>query len=379
MDAFYASVEQRDAPQLKGKPVIVGGTGKRGVVAAASYEVRKYGVHSAMPMSEALMRCPQAVCISPRMSHYQDVSTQIFEIFRRFTPLVEGLSLDEAFLDVSASLTALGPVETIARQIKEQIHATTQLTASVGAGPNKLVAKIASDLRKPDGLVIVLADEVTALLDPLPITRLFGIGKKTAAHIHAVGITTFADLRGAPDAQLRALFGRYAPVIRQRAAGIDSREVIPDEDYKQISAEETFATDITDVRTLKAQLWQLADRVAARVREQAVMAGCVTVKVRRFDFKTYTRQHRMQPLTRETRLIGESAQRLLLAWLQQYDYPAVRLIGVGVSDLSRGAQADLFDATEPVTPRLDDAVDQIRKKFGNASLARASSLKRGEA
>ncbi len=379
MDAFYASVEQRDAPQLKGKPVIVGGTGKRGVVAAASYEVRKYGVHSAMPMSEALMRCPQAVCISPRMSHYQDVSTQIFEIFRRFTPLVEGLSLDEAFLDVSASLTALGPVETIARQIKEQIHATTQLTASVGAGPNKLVAKIASDLRKPDGLVIVLADEVTALLDPLPITRLFGIGKKTAAHIHALGITTFADLRGAPDAQLRALFGRYAPVIRQRAAGIDSREVIADEDYKQISAEETFATDITDVRTLKAQLWQLADRVAARVREQAVMAGCVTVKVRRFDFKTYTRQHRMQPLTRETRLIGESAQRLLLAWLQQYDYPAVRLIGVGVSDLSRGARADLFDATEPVTPRLDDAVDQIRKKFGNASLARASSLKRGEA
>ena len=377
MDAFYASVEQRDAPQLKGRPVIVGGTGKRGVVAAASYEVRKYGVHSAMPMSEALMRCPWAVCIAPRMSHYQAVSAQIFEIFRRFTPLVEGLSLDEAFLDVSASLAALGSAETIARRIKEQIRATTELTASVGAAPNKLVAKIASELRKPDGLVVVTPGEVIALLDPLPVTRLFGIGKKTAAAVHAQGITTFADLRSAPDAQLRALFGRYAPVIRQRATGIDPREVIPDEDYKQISAEETFATDLNDTRVLKAQLWQLADRVAARVREQAVIAGCVTVKIRRSDFKTYTRQQRVQPMTRETRVIGELAQRLLLTWLQQNAYPAVRLIGVGVSDLSSGAQGDLFVAREPLTHRLDDAVDRIRKRFGNASLARGSSLKRG--
>ena len=188
MDAFYASVEQRDDPSLKGRPVIVGGTGGRGVVAAASYEVRRFGVRSAMPMREALRRCPDAICVRPRMSHYQEVSRQIFAVFARFTPLVEGLSLDEAFLDVTASVAALGPAEAIAAEIKRRVMLDTALTCSVGVAPNKLVAKIASDLRKPDGLVVVPPSEIGALLDPLPVGRLFGIGPKTAPRVEALGI-----------------------------------------------------------------------------------------------------------------------------------------------------------------------------------------------
>ena len=188
MDAFYASVEQRDRPELRGKPVIVGGAGGRGVVAAASYEVRKFGVHSAMPTREALRRCPDAICVAPRLSHYSAVSREIFSVFHEFTPLVQGLSLDEAFLDVTASITALGAAEHIAREIKRRIRERTELTASVGVAPNKLVAKIASDLRKPDGLVIVRPGDVTALLDPLPIRKPFGLGEKTAPKVEALGI-----------------------------------------------------------------------------------------------------------------------------------------------------------------------------------------------
>ncbi|MDQ1341543.1 MAG: polymerase, partial [Pseudomonadota bacterium] len=190
MDAFYASVEQRDDPALRGKPVIVGGTGGRGVVAAASYEVRRFGVHSAMPVREALRRCPDAICVPPRIAHYAAVSQQIFAIFHEFTPLVQGLSLDEAFLDVTASTTALGDAAEIAREIKRRVRERTELTASVGVAPNKLVAKIASDLRKPDGLVVVRPDEVRELLDPLPIRKLFGLGAKTAPKVEALGIHT---------------------------------------------------------------------------------------------------------------------------------------------------------------------------------------------
>ena len=208
MDAFYASIEQRDNPSLKGRPVIVGGTGGRGVVAAASYEVRKFGVHSAMPMSTALRLCPHAMCVTPRMQHYQGVSRQIFAIFHEFTPVVQGLSLDEAFLDVTASLSLMGDAVSIARTIKTRINQTTRLTASVGVAPNKLIAKIASDLQKPDGLTVVTRDNVRETLDPLSVRRLPGLGRKTGAKVEEAGIRTFADLRTASDSVLWPIFGR---------------------------------------------------------------------------------------------------------------------------------------------------------------------------
>jgi DNA polymerase-4 len=375
MDAFYASVEQRDEPSLRGRPVIVGGTGGRGVVAAASYEVRRFGVHSAMPVREALRRCPQAVCVPPRIGHYAAVSRQVFAIFHEFTPLVQGLSLDEAFLDVSAGMHALGDGEHVARQIKRLVRERTGLTASVGVAPNKLVAKIASDLRKPDGLVVVRQAEVQALLDPLPIRKLFGLGAKTAPKVEALGIRTLGELRQARAAPLRAIFGRYTERVQQRAAGIDDRPVVPDQDEKQISAEETFDTDIRDHDRLRAELVRLADKASARLRARGLMASCVTVKIRRKDFVTCTRQRRFDPPTQETRVITGIATGLLDGWLAAQPRAALRLLGVGVSELAPATQLDLFTAPRTARNReLDAAVDRIRERFGSVALKRASSL-----
>ena len=375
MDAFYASVEQRDDPSIRGQPVIVGGTGPRGVVAAASYEVRKFGVRSAMPMREALARCPHAVCIRPRMSHYQSVSRQIFAVFAEFTPLVEGLSLDEAFLDVTGSIAAFGPAETIAAEIKRRIREATLLTCSVGVAPSKLVAKIASDLEKPDGLVVVRPDRVNAVLDPLPVRRLSGLGPKTAPRVEALGIRTLGELRRAKTATLRPVFGRYAERVQQRAAGIDDRPVVPDIEELQISAEETFDTDIADHAQLHAELTRLADRSAARLRARRLVAACVVIKIRRKDFTTYTRQRHIEPPTQETRVIARVAAALLDAWLATQPTAALRLLGVGVSQLSPALQLELFATPESErNQQLDQAVDDIRDRFGRSKLTRASSL-----
>jgi DNA polymerase-4 len=377
MDAFYASIEQRDQPDLRGKPVIVGGAGDRGVVAAASYEVRRFGVHSAMPTREALRRCPDAICVRPRIGHYSDVSQQIFAVFHEFTPLVQGLSLDEAFLDVTASLGALGSAEHIAREIKRRIRERTELTASVGVAPNKLVAKIASDLRKPDGLVIVLPGEVTGLLDPLPIRKLFGLGAKTAPKVEALGIHTLGDLRQAAPSRLRPIFGRYTERLQQRAAGIDDRPVVPDEDEKQISAEETFAADVSEPARLHAEINRLADRACSRLRARKLAGGCVTVKIRRGDFTTYTRQRAFEPRTQETRVVARIAGELLDAFLASQPRAALRLLGVGVSDLGEEVQADLFaDPGSTRNRQLDSAVDAIRQKFGSVALRPASAIPR---
>jgi len=373
MDAFYASVEQLDHPHLRGKPVIVGGLGGRGVVAAASYEVRPFGVRSAMPMREALRRCPHALCVAPRFERYKAVSATIFALFREFTPLVQGLSLDEAYLDVTASLTAFGPAEDIAAAIKRQIRERTGLTASVGVGPNKLVAKIASDLRKPDALVVVPASEVRDFLDPLPASRLPGVGGKTAASLARHGIHTVRDLRLAPDAILRPVFGRYAAHMKARAAGMDERPVLPDWDEKQISAEETFDTDIADPARLRAALARLADRMAGRLRAKGWLAERVMVKIRRGDFRTYTRQCVVRPATQETQPLARAAIRLLDEWLDAQAGAGVRLLGVGAGDLTKAPQLDLFGVPESARNRkLDAAIDGIRARFGAHAVARGT-------
>ncbi|MGQ0383496.1 MAG: DNA polymerase IV [Gammaproteobacteria bacterium] len=373
MDAFYASVEQHDHPELAGQPVVVGGAGGRGVVAAASYEVRRFGVHSAMPMREALKRCPQAVVVRPRMKRYSEVSRQVFEVFREFTEQVEGLSLDEAFLDVTASRTLLGDAETIAREIKAHIRARTGLTASVGVAHNKLLAKLASEMAKPDGLTVIRPEEVTATLDPMPVRRLFGIGPKTAARLEEQGIFTLGQLRRAPDAELWPLLRRETHKFRDRAAGIDERPVVADAPEKQISSEETFDADLRDHQELQERLAQLADRTTARLRARQFKAGMVSVKIRRRDFETYTRQKSFNPPTQETRLIAQVASDLLGRWLEEQPRAAVRLLGVGVSDLEPEQQLDLFASPEIAgARRLDDALDRIHGRFGDDAIRRGS-------
>src|SRR5688572_2747916 len=378
MDAFYASVEQRDRPELRGQPVIVGGTTNRGVVAAASYEVRKFGVRSAMPIREALRRCPHAICVSPRMSVYREVSHQVFAVFHDYTPVVEGLSLDEAFLDVTGSLALKGDAVSIARGIKDRIRADTRLSASVGVAPNKLVAKIASDLEKPDGLTVVTSGNMNALLDPLSVRRLPGLGRKLGERVEAAGLVTLGQLRHAPDAVLWPIFGRDSQRMRERAGGIDERPVMSEWDEKSISAEETFFTDLADPARMQAEVLRLADRASARMRAQNLATGCVQVKVRRADFTTFTRQKRFEPSTTDSRTIAKIAAELLAAWLREQPRAQVRLLGVGVNHLHVADQMELFGqpASDPgavSATALDAAVDLIRERFGKLAVRRGST------
>ena len=401
MDAFFASVEILDNPSLAGLPVVVGGDGHRGVVAAASYAVRAFGVHSAMPMREAWRRCPQLVVIRPRMERYKEVSRQVFALFREVTPLVEGLSVDEAFLDVTASRQLLGDEVTIARNLKRRIQATTGLTASVGIAPNKLVAKIASDLDKPDGLTHVTPAQVQAVLDPLPVGKLWGLGTKTLPRVQAAGLHTFHDLRTASDATLWAVFGRNAVAMRARASGEDERAVEPNWQELQVSAEETFDRDLKDPAALHAALTALADRACSRVRAKGWEAGTVTVKLRRSDFRTFTRQLSFSPPTADTQAVLHVAQRLFTAWHQEQGLPAVRLLGVGLGGLVPAVQLNLLapaasqSSTQSSTQNrtqgrtlgrtlgssesghgTDPVVDAIRAKFGAAAVRRANVLER---
>jgi len=362
MDAFYASVEQHDDPRLAGKPVIVGGTNGRGVVAAASYEVRKYGVRSAMPMREALERCPHAICISPRMSRYQEISNRIFAIFNEVTPLVQGLSLDEAFLDVTADSR---PAADIGSWIKRRIRETTGLTASVGVAVNKLVAKIASDFEKPDGLTVVNPDRVHEFLDPLSVRRLPGLGRKAGERVEALGLATIGALRHAPDAALVPIFGRYAARVRERASGVDDRPVDPDRDERSVSAEDTFERDISDRRALTAELERLADRACDRIRARQLAAGCIAVKIRKHDFTTFTRQRAVAPATQDRRTVARIAAELLERWLAEHPGAKLRLLGVVLRSLCPATQLGLF---EPARPSPDATVDAIRLRFGRHAL-----------
>ena len=375
MDAFYASIEQRDEPSLRGKPVVVGGD-VRGVVAAASYESRVYGIRSAMPMSEARRRCPDLVRVKPRMSHYKAVSKQIFAIFRDYSPLVEGLSLDEAFIDVTGSLKLFGSGRAIATDIKKRIFAATSLTASVGVAPNKLVAKIASDMDKPDGLVVIDADAVHGQLDPLPVEVIPGIGRETLARLHRVRIRTVRDLRLADDRDIEPIFGRFTAKARKRAAGIDDRPVVPSRDEKSISAETTYDQDLVSRRDMERELLRLAERTCRRLRKAGLLAGTVQVKIRRSDFRTFTRQQGLNPPGNATDRVYALARELLGAWLQANPGARVRLLGVGGSSLVHAEQGDLFEHAGSAGRPVDKAVDEIRERFGSTSVGRARTLDR---
>ncbi len=377
MDAFYASVEQRDRPELRGRPVVVGGNSARGVVAAASYEARRYGIHSAMPTREALRLCPDVVCVKGRMAHYQSVSRRIFDIFGRYTPVVEGLSLDEAFLDVTGSLSLFGDALDIGRAIKRDIRQETGLCASVGIAPNKLVAKIASDLDKPDGLVIVTRETLRATLDPLPVQTLPGIGRQTLTRLHEIGVRSIADLRLAAPGTLRPLFGRYTDRLRERAAGVDERPVVVHRPEKSVSAEQTFDTDLASERELCDRLLGLAERTGSRLRAKRLVAGTVQVKIRAADFSTYTRQTRLRPPGNATRTLYDNARELLLTWRGEYPGRSIRLLGVGASELAVADQLDLFDAaSDGGGSGLDQTVDRIRERFGSDALGRARAIRR---
>jgi DNA polymerase-4 len=377
MDAFYASVEQRDNPELRGKPLVVGGGSNRGVVAAASYEAREFGIRSAMPMAQARQRCPELCRVAPRMSHYKSVSNDIFDVFREFTPLVEGLSLDEAFLDVTASLKLFGAGLDIAMEIKRRIRARTKLTASVGLAENKLLAKIASDMDKPDGLVLITEKDVHDKLDPLPVSVLPGIGRETLALLHEVGIRTIAELRLATDRQIQPIFGRFTSKTRDRASGIDDRPVVPSRAEKSISAEETYDQDLGDRQDMERELLRLTERTSHRLRKAGLQAGTVQVKIRRSDFRTVTRQRSLRPPDNGTDQLFAIARDLLAIWLARNPGQRIRLLGVGGTNLAPAEQRDLFsDDDASSSTAVDRTVDEIRDRFGNASVSRARILDR---
>jgi DNA polymerase-4 len=311
------------------------------------------------------------------MSHYQDVSREIFAVFREFTPIVEGLSLDEAFLDVTSSRKLFGSGRDIALAIKARIREETRLTASVGVAENKLVAKIASDLEKPDGLVIIAAADVHDRLDPLPVEVIPGVGKQTLRRLHAVGVKTIADLRHADDHLLEPVFGRYTHKTRDRAAGIDDRPVVPSRAEKSISSEETYDIDLLDRGEMDRQLLRLTERTAARLRKAGLAAGTVHVKIRQADFQTFTRQRRLNPPGQLTDHVFEIARGLLSVWLARNPGARIRLLGVGCSNLTPAEQGDLFAGSEQVdVGEVDRTVDEIRDRFGSNSLTRARTLDR---
>ncbi len=373
MDAFYASVEQLDHPELRGKPVIVGGDPKnRGVVSAASYEVRPFGVHSAMPTAQALRLCPQAILVPGRMERYAEISQAIREIFESYTPLVEPLSLDEAFLDVTDSENLFGPAPAIGQAIKDRIREQTHLTASVGVAPNKFLAKLASDLRKPDGFVVITEENRQATLDPLPVGKIWGVGKVTEKALRDRGIETIGQLRTRTVIQLREIVGNAAEELRELAHGRDDRPVEPDRQCKSLSSEQTFATDVADPDVLLGVLMEQVEEVAQRLRQRGLKAKTITLKLRYGDFRTVTRSQTFGESTNVTNLLWQTAARVFRQWHSRSGGP-LRLLGFGVSGLEdeRAGQQLLFpDPQEEKLKKLDQVVDKIRDRYGKRAVHR---------
>ncbi len=378
MDAFFASVEVLDEPSLAGKPVLVGGRGNRSVVSAASYEARVFGCRSAMPMMRALTLCPQAIVRPVRFERYRQVSQQVFEIFERYTPQIQPISVDEAFLDLTGTTSAADPRATAAR-IKREVKAETGCTASVGVSHNKFLAKLASDLEKPDGLTLFGPDEVDRILPTLAVNKIWGVGPRTAARLEGYAIRTIGDLRNCDLQWLTNRIGNDAQRYIDLAHGRDAREVVTDRTAKSIGQERTFGTDLDSVDEVRTFLLAEAEEVAARVRRSAVRAGGVSVKIRYGDFETITRSRSLKAPTDITAEIWAAASGIFDAWAAKSFRP-VRLIGVTAERLSTlpeaGRQGQLFiDPQSEKQGHVDKAVDAIAAKFGKGTVRRAGAAK----
>lgn len=372
MDAFFASVEQRDHPELRGKPVLVGHDGPRGVVAAASYEARRFGCRSAMPMAVAKRLCPQARIVSGRHGRYREASRDVFTIFERFTPDIEPLSIDEAFLDVTGVQRLHGTGEHIAQTIRATVRQETQLTCSVGVAPNKFLAKLASDMNKPDGLTIIAADQIDTVLPPLPVGRMWGVGPRTAEQLANVGVKTVGDLRRMGYDFLAGRFGREtADHFWALAHGRDDRAVCRDEGAKSISHEETFETDLGDPDAVREVLFRQVEAVAERVRRHGVLARRVALKIRFGDFQTVSRSRTLPEATDVTAELWTAAAALFDTWRRESFRP-VRLIGMGAEGLGGAAdQMALFaDPQHEKLSKVDHAVDLINSRFGKRAVKR---------
>jgi DNA polymerase-4 len=369
LDAFYASVEQLDNPSLRGKPVIVGGDpNARGVVSAASYEARAFGVHSAMPLRIAHRLCPGGVFLPGQFDRYRELSRQVMRIFASYTPLVEPISLDEAFLDVTASRAAFGDGETIARALKQRVLDEAGLVVSVGVATNKLCAKVASDLRKPDALVVVPPGGEAAFLAPLPVSRLWGVGPQSRQTLADYGVATIGQLAAMPEGTLRRRFGIHGAELRLRAQGVDPSRVVTAQAPKSVGHELTFNHDVSDPARLEATLLDLAESVASRLRHHELAAGAVQLKLRYEGFDTITRQAPLGHQVRDSEPLYEMAVSLLRKALA--GDRAVRLIGLTAINLSSAQQLTLFDAPDR-TDRIAQSIDAVRERFGEKAITRA--------
>lgn len=378
MDAFFAAVEQQDHPQYRGKPVIVGADPKgghgRGVVATASYEARKYGIHSAMPISQAFRRCPHGVYLRGNYKRYSEISKQIIAILQDFSPSLEKISIDEAFLDITGSLNVFGGKHIIGRKIKEIIRRDLHLTASVGIAPNKFIAKIASDLQKPDGFVVVEEGGEKAFLQNLPISRLWGVGKKTEAVLKKMGISSIGQIAQIPEIELQRRFGKWGHALWRLANGIDERPVVTWGPQKSISQETTFEEDIDDNLTLERTIMRLADELARMMRKSGLKGRTIVLKIRLEDFSTFTRSRTLADFVDSTSILRAVALDLFKKFNRQTK--RVRLLGIGVSQLNSvsGEQLTLFDQEAPLGDKLTNLLDSIKDKFGDGAADRASFL-----
>ena len=380
MDAFFAAVEVRERPELAGKPVIVGGDrhSRRGVVATASYEARRYGVRSAMPIRQAVRLCPHGIFLPPRHGLYREVSEAILAILHEFSPVVEPVSIDEAYLDMTADRLRFPSLEAIGRAIKARIYASQRLTATVGVGPNKLLAKIATELAKPDGLRVVTPDEVDRVLLPLPVERLPGVGPRTRERLHRAGLVTVADVRARPRSHLVAMLGRFGQALYEFAHGIDARPVLPRQEARSISAEETFERDIRRPQEVVEKLAELASEVGRRLRAEGWWAGVVVLKARYPDFVTVTRRTTLQRPTADDATLLETARRLLERLPPRPD--GFRLLGVAAEGLVRHTQPGLWD--EPGGPepdRVDRLLDAINARYRKPVVVRGRLFRPGAA